>query len=107
MSTNYGKELFKGEGDAIAQFVKDNKRIPRRGEIGLTSDRIEEFESKGFVMSGSRHTRMTAVRIRKENQVITAEEKRTLINANYEEKIKKENKIIADFRKLVHSKVNQ
>ena len=40
--------------DAIARFVKDNKRIPRRGEIGLSSDQIQRFEDSGFVMSGSR-----------------------------------------------------
>ena len=30
--------LLPGEGDAIAQYVEDGKRIPRRGEVGLTSD---------------------------------------------------------------------
>ena len=38
----------------MAQFVKDGKRIPRRGEIGLTSSEIEIFEDTGYVMSGSR-----------------------------------------------------
>lgn len=43
-----------GEGTAMAQFVQEGKRIPRRGEIGLQSDQIEAFENVGFVMSGSR-----------------------------------------------------
>jgi hypothetical protein len=30
---------------------------------------IEGLETLGYVMSGSRHTRMNAIRIRKENQV--------------------------------------
>lgn len=38
----------------MAEFVKAGKRIPRRGEIGLTSTEIEEFEDTGYVMSGSR-----------------------------------------------------
>ena len=38
----------------MAAFVADGKRIPRRGEIGLTSDEIASFEAKGYVMSGSR-----------------------------------------------------
>lgn len=60
----------------MAAFVAEGQRIPRRGEIGLASSQIEQFESQGYVMSGSRHARMNAVRLRKENQVITAEEKR-------------------------------
>lgn len=38
----------------MAAFVQEGKRIPRRGEIGLTSHEIEFFEDAGFVMSGSR-----------------------------------------------------
>ena len=38
----------------MAAYVEDGKRIPRRGEIGLTSNEIEDFETSGFVMSGSR-----------------------------------------------------
>ncbi len=52
---SYGGALMPGEGDAIARFVQDNKRIPRRGEIGLTSDEIDTFEKQGFVMSGNRY----------------------------------------------------
>ena len=39
----------------MAQYVKEGKRIPRRGEIGLTSDEIATFEVSGYVMSGSRY----------------------------------------------------
>jgi hypothetical protein len=60
----------------MAAFVAEGQRIPRRGEIGLRSDQIEKYEEAGYVMSGSRHTRMNAVRMRKENQIISAEEKR-------------------------------
>jgi hypothetical protein len=63
----------------MAAYVKEGKRIPRRGEVGLTTDQIDDFENQGFVMSGNRHKRMTAVRLRKENQVYTAEEKRALL----------------------------
>lgn len=38
----------------MAEYVKAGKRIPRRGEIGLTSDEIANFEKSGYVMSGSR-----------------------------------------------------
>lgn len=48
---------------------------------------------------------MNAVRIRKENLVYTAEEKRALAMANFEEKALRENKIIADFRELLQQKL--
>ena len=101
---DYGDALLPGEGEAMAKFVKEGKRIPRRGEIGLTSDEISTFEDAGFVMSGSRHRRMEAVRLRKENQVYSADEKRALAMYNREEKAKRENKVLADFRELVQTK---
>lgn len=101
---DYGEALLPGEGEAMAQFVKAGKRIPRRGEIGLTSNEIEAYEDAGYVMSGSRHRRMEAVRLRKENQVYSADEKRALAMYNREEKAKRENKVLADFRELVQTK---
>ena len=61
---DYGGHLLPGEGAAMAAYVKEGKRIPRRGEVGLDSEQIEMFERAGYVMSGSRHSRMNAVRIR-------------------------------------------
>lgn len=97
----YGKALLPGEGDAMAAFVQAGKRIPRRGEVGLGSDEISRFEDLGYVMSGSRHSRMNAIRIRKENQVYTAEEKAALAMINHEEKQAREQKVMADLKKLV------
>lgn len=48
----------------MAAFAADGQRIPRRGEIGLTSEEIDKYEASGYVMSGSRHRRMNAVRMR-------------------------------------------
>ena len=53
----------------MAAYVQSGKRIPRRGEVGLSAEQIAHFEDLGYVMSGSRHSRMNAIRIRKENQV--------------------------------------
>lgn len=50
----FGKALLPGEGAAMAAFVAEGKRIPRRGEIGLTCDEISQYEDVGYVMSGSR-----------------------------------------------------
>ena len=103
-SADYGKALRPGEGAAIAAYVQKNMRVPRRGEIGLKSTEIERFEAAGYVMSGSRHARMNAVRIRKENQVYSAEEKRALALYNYEEKQQRENKILGEFRDMIAAK---
>lgn len=104
-SKDYGKALLPGEGAAMAAFVAEGKRIPRRGEIGLTSDQIESYEQVGYVMSGSRHRRMEAVRLRKENQIYSADEKRALAMFNKEERTKRENKILSQFREMISSRL--
>eukprot|EP00268_Persea_americana_P007498 TRINITY_DN1279_c0_g1_i2.p1 TRINITY_DN1279_c0_g1~~TRINITY_DN1279_c0_g1_i2.p1 ORF type:complete len:555 (+),score=123.20 TRINITY_DN1279_c0_g1_i2:182-1846(+) len=104
---SYGGALRPGEGDAIAQYVQQGKRIPRRGEVGLSAEEIQKFETLGYVMSGSRHQRMNAIRIRKENQVYSAEDKRALAMFNYEEKSKREHKVMADLQRLVQRHIGQ
>jgi hypothetical protein len=47
---SYGGALRPGEGDAIAQYVQQEKRIPRRGEVGLSAEEISKFEELGYVM---------------------------------------------------------
>lgn len=137
---SFGGALLAGEGDAMAAYVAEGKRIPRRGEIGLLSEEIASFEGEGYVMSGSRsvklgvaghahlrllgllvlrlvkclvgslqrtaffadeelamhvfrHRRMEAVRIRKENQIYSADERRALAMFHWEERQKKEAKV--------------
>jgi len=99
---SYGGQLLAGEGDAMAGFIQSNVRIPRRGEVGIKAEEIEELESIGYVMSGSRHRRMNAVRIRKENQVYSAEEKRALALYNFEEKANRETALVTDLREMLH-----
>lgn len=103
----YGSALLRGEGSAMAAFLQDDpdSRIPRRGEIGLTSDEIAQFESVGYVMSGSRHKRMNAVRMRKENQVISAEEKRGILKLQREERERREAILREEFSELVVEKL--
>ncbi|KAG8691117.1 hypothetical protein FRC11_006690 [Ceratobasidium sp. 423] len=102
---DYGGALLRGEGSAMAAYVQDGERIPRRGEIGLTSDEIETYETVGYVMSGSRHRRMNAVRMRKENQVISAEEKRGILKMQKEEREKRESMIIGGFKEILEEKL--
>ncbi|KAL0684092.1 hypothetical protein Bca4012_050940 [Brassica carinata] len=80
---------------------QQGKRIPRRGEVGLNADEIQRFEDLGYVMGGSRHQRMSAIRIRKENQVYSAKDNRAWAMFNYEEKAKRETKVMSDLSRLV------
>ncbi|PIO52374.1 hypothetical protein TELCIR_26320, partial [Teladorsagia circumcincta] len=73
-------------------------------EIGLSSAEISEFEKVGYVMSGTRHKAMEATRLRKENQVLTAEEKRLLSGFSQEERKKKEGAMLEQMRSLIASK---
>ncbi|VDM78511.1 unnamed protein product [Strongylus vulgaris] len=77
---SYGKDMLKGEAAAMAAYAARGERIPRRGEIGLSSAEISEFEKVGYVMSGTRHKAMEATRLRKENQeAAMLEQMRSLI----------------------------
>jgi hypothetical protein len=89
----------------MAAYAASGQRIPRRGEIGLSSEEIEKYESSGYVMSGSRHRRMNAVRMRKENQVISAEEKRGILKLQKEEKEKREGLIVSQFKEMMEDKL--
>lgn len=103
----YGGALLRGEGSAMAAFLQDGteSRIPRRGEIGLTPDEIAQYEDVGYVMSGSRHRRMNAVRMRKENQVISAEEKRGILKLQKEERERREAILREEFNELVNERL--
>lgn len=107
LAKGYNAAMLPGEADAYAQYVQDNKRIPRRGEIGLTADEIEGYEKLGYQMSGSRHRRMNAVRIRKEGQIYSHEEQRQLAQHNLAERQKRENQVVADFRTMLSTKLKE
>jgi hypothetical protein len=58
---SYGKALLPGEGAAMAAYIAEGKRIPRRGEIGLEPEEIVTFEKTGYVMSGSRYANVATL----------------------------------------------
>jgi hypothetical protein len=99
--------MLPGEGEAMAAYAASGQRIPRRGEIGLDAEVIKEFEESGYVMSGSRHGRMNAVRLRKENQVINAEEKRAILKLQREAQEKKEGIIISQFKEMMEENLRK
>ena len=104
----------------MAAFLDEGLRMPRRGEIGLEMGDVEKFEQYGYVMSGSRNETMSAcgvaaavaltlpdaVRLRKENQVISAEEKRGLLALQAELKARREAQLVADFRERACSRLS-
>ncbi|KAI1724142.1 ras-induced vulval development antagonist domain-containing protein [Ditylenchus destructor] len=98
------KNMLRGEAAAMAAYAAQGKRIPRRGEIGLSSSEISEFEKVGYVMSGTRHKSMEATRLRKENQILTAEEKRLLNTFTQEQRKEKEETVFKQFQELISSK---
>lgn len=49
LQADHGTHMRPGEGAAMAAFVQSGQRIPRRGEVGLSSDQIEAYESAGCV----------------------------------------------------------
>ncbi|CAD5229236.1 unnamed protein product [Bursaphelenchus okinawaensis] len=104
LDANDRKNMPRGEAAAMAAYAAQGKRIPRRGEIGLSSDEIATFEQVGYVMSGTRHKSMEATRLRKENQILTAEEKRLLSGFTSEQRKEKEDAVMNQFKSLVSSK---
>lgn len=93
--------MLRGEAAAMAAYAAQGKRIPRRGEIGLSSEEISKFESVGYVMSGTRHKAMEATRLRKENQILTAEEKRLLNTFTQEQRDAREDTVLKQFKDLI------
>jgi hypothetical protein len=87
--------------------MQQGKRVPRRGEVSWSGGQIEHLESVGYVMSGNRHKRMTEVRLRKEAQVQTAEEKKAFALAMFEQKSEREEKIMAEFKALLAERQRQ
>ena len=106
-ATEHGGHLRPGEGQAMGHYVSEGKRIPRRGEIGLRSEEISAFEKEGYVMSGSRHRRMEAVRVRKEGQVYNAEERVALAQFNREERDTREEVVLTGLKDLVRKKMDR
>ena len=91
----------------MAAFVQRAVRIPRRGEIGLSGEQIEAYQRAGFIISGDQHKRMTAVRLRKENQVLSAEQARDVAIEHQQERERVENEMVQTIRATVAQQVKQ
>ncbi|KAJ2531495.1 hypothetical protein GGH20_001484, partial [Coemansia sp. RSA 1937] len=93
-----------GDGLLSSGFMQSGDRIPRRGEIGMDLNKIEQWENAGYVMSGNRRSRVNDTHVQREGQVITADEKRQMLLQNQEERQKKETQIISEFRDMLSKK---
>jgi len=62
------------------------------------------LEKMGYVMTGSRNKRMEEVRLRKEGQVYTAEERRALAQVSFEKEQEKEEALMSTIRGIVEQK---
>ena len=58
-------------------------------------------------MSGSRNYVMNAMRMKKENMILSAEEKKNLLLFNREANLKKETEIVGKFKEMVSEKLNK
>jgi hypothetical protein len=75
---------------------------------GTIIDAYEYFKCHKLYLilfSFCRHRRMEAVRIRKENQIYSADEKRALTMFSKDERQKREYRILSQFKEMVNSKV--
>lgn len=104
VKANFSTQMLPGEADAIASYIQEGKRIPRRGEVGLSSEQISKFEDLGYVMSGSRNRRINAMRLKKESQVYSVEREKQAVIQKFEEKLKREHKLIEEMRGLLDTK---
>ena len=77
-------------------------RALRRGEQGKSVAQIEKFHQAGFVMSGSRSSRMNAVREMKEAE--SEENKKKELLKRVDDRSKNEDKIVDHFRQVLVDK---
>ena len=96
------------EVQLYSQIDQLGKRcIVRGGQIGLSNEEIERYESLGYVMSGDRHKKtFQPIKVKKEGQSYTAEEKRALAIYNLEEQQRRERNIINEMKYMWQNKRN-
>ncbi|CAG5113535.1 Oidioi.mRNA.OKI2018_I69.chr2.g7633.t1.cds [Oikopleura dioica] len=98
------KQAKPGQGVQLAEIIDEQSRIPRRGEVGHSEADIDHYENAGYIMSGNRHRRMEAVRLKKESQIYSVEEKRALQIYTRQERENKETAVIQQFKDMVNQR---
>lgn len=76
----------------------------RRGEVGKDMNEVVKLESSGFVMTGSRSSRMNMLREIKEAGTVTDGQRREELLEKIKAKSDKEDELLAGFRALLMQK---
>lgn len=85
--------------------AKPEHRPLRRGEQGKSPDEIANYQKSGFVMSGSRSSRLNMLREMQEAESEAAKKKDLM--TRLEQRSKKEDEIMDGFRKLLMERRSQ
>lgn len=86
----------------MAKYIQSGERIPRRGEVGHDSTSISKLEASGYVMSGARNAAMNAVRLKKENQVLSVEGRRQLAMEALQAKMEREEEVVKGLKQMLN-----
>ncbi len=78
----------------------------RRGEVGKDMNEVVKLESSGFVMTGSRSSRMNMLREIKEAETVTEDQRREELLDKMKARAEKEDELISGFRALLMKRQN-
>ena len=84
--------------------INPKDRKIRRGEVGKDMQEVVKLESSGFVMTGSRNSRLTMLREMKEAETVTEDQRREELMEKMKNRAEKEDELIANFRALLMAK---
>ena len=84
--------------------INPKDRKIRRGEVGKDMQEVVKLESSGFVMTGSRNSRLTMLRELKEAETVTEDQRREELMEMMKNRAEKEDELIANFRALLMAK---
>ncbi|BFZ64450.1 hypothetical protein YB2330_005596 [Saitoella coloradoensis] len=68
---------------------------------------LSKLEAAGYVLSGSRHKRMAALRAKASSKVLTEEDKKKKVQERLEERTRKEEEILEGFRSIVREREHE
>merc|ERR1712113_574868 len=91
----------------FTEFFQNGKRIPLRGQEGMSVDQIEAFERAGYKMSANHKRQVEAHYMRMERKVYTPEEKAMLERYSKNDRDAKSKEQLEQFRSFVAAKAAQ
>jgi len=79
-------------------------RKMRRGEVGKDMDQVVKLETSGFVMTGSRNSRMTMLNEIKQSETVTDDQRKEELLEKMNAREKREEELLSGFRQLLLKK---